>query len=325
MEDKISIIVPAHNAEKYIKKCLISIIKQDYKNKEIIVVINATTDNTLLICEQINKEFNCIKIINIDEAGVSNARNIGMQLASGNIIGFCDADDYIEEGTLKKINTAFKEENIDIVVFGYNTRDINGDILTKNLLGQKHLFNSLEFSSYVLLHPCILGSVCNKFFNSTIIEKYTFNCEITMCEDCYFLIKILTENNLCILYDNFVGYNYVQNLNSATNSLNKLFENEEVKYIQTMELIRRDCKLSESLEYDVNAACVKLSIDICNILLENNEFEPSQYKNRKKYLINYIKKNYKEFFINRKISIKYKIRSILTLIRIIIYSSRLKL
>jgi glycosyltransferase EpsJ len=112
---KISIIIPMHNAEKYIGECLDSIIRQTYKNLEIIIIDDGSKDNSLAIASR----YENIKIIKQENAGVSVARNIGLDAAGGDWISFVDADDYLATPEFyENIRKAF-DEQIDIIVCGY--------------------------------------------------------------------------------------------------------------------------------------------------------------------------------------------------------------
>ena len=96
MEDLVSIIVPVYNTEKYLSKCLDSIVNQTYKNLEIILINDGSTDNSKAICEDFAKKDKRIQVINKENSGVSVSRNKGLSLAKGNYIAFIDADDYAE-------------------------------------------------------------------------------------------------------------------------------------------------------------------------------------------------------------------------------------
>ena len=108
MTHKISIIVPIYNTEKYLGNCLNSIINQTYKNLEIILINDGSTDNSLSICNNYKNKDNRIKIVNKTHTGVSDTRNIGIKNATGEYIGFVDSDDYIEQDLLK----IFPKDNI---------------------------------------------------------------------------------------------------------------------------------------------------------------------------------------------------------------------
>lgn len=112
---KISIIVPVHNTEKYLRKCVASIQAQTYKNIEIILVENASTDNSLALCHEIAKEDNRINVIHLEVGDPSIARNEGIKASTGEFLGFIDSDDTIEPDMYEQmINLAIKEE-LDIV------------------------------------------------------------------------------------------------------------------------------------------------------------------------------------------------------------------
>lgn len=93
---KISVIVPIYNADRYLERCLSSIIGQTYKNLEIICVDDGSTDNSLAICNKYSLLDNRIKVIHKNNGGVTSARKAGMKIASGEWVGFVDSDDWLE-------------------------------------------------------------------------------------------------------------------------------------------------------------------------------------------------------------------------------------
>lgn len=113
MNDLISIIVPVHNCEKTIERCLLSITKQTYSNLEILLIENESTDHSLEICKQWAAADSRIKIFN-SSVGVSNARNKGLEQMSGTYFGFVDADDYIELTMYEKLHTSIVAEKTDM-------------------------------------------------------------------------------------------------------------------------------------------------------------------------------------------------------------------
>ena len=107
---KISIIIPAYNAAKYIKRCVMSLKNQTYKNIEIIVINDGSTDNTLDIINDLD-----IIVIDKENGGVSSARNMGLDRCTGDYIIFVDADDYVEKNYLEDIVNVINEYNYDII------------------------------------------------------------------------------------------------------------------------------------------------------------------------------------------------------------------
>ena len=117
--NKISVIVPIYNVEQYVERCLNSIIENTYKNLEIICINDGSTDNSLKILEKIAENEQRIKIIDKINGGVSSARNIGLDVATGDYIAFVDSDDWVHNRYFEiLLDFAIKEE-ADIVACDY--------------------------------------------------------------------------------------------------------------------------------------------------------------------------------------------------------------
>ncbi len=116
----ITIIVPIYNAEKYLSKCLNSIINQTYKNLEIILVNDGSTDNSGNICQKYSEKDKRIKIIQKNNEGVSKARNDAIEIAKGKYIVFADSDDFLELTMVEKMEKSAEDNDSDIVICEYN-------------------------------------------------------------------------------------------------------------------------------------------------------------------------------------------------------------
>ena len=129
---KISIIIPAYNAGKYIERCLLSVINQTYRDIEIVVVNDGSTDNTKDIVEEIINQY-ChvfIKLVNIPNGGLANARNVGLSYASGDYFCNLDADDFLDLGIFEEISNI--EGSFDICFYGWkDIEDETGNILSE--------------------------------------------------------------------------------------------------------------------------------------------------------------------------------------------------
>ena len=125
----ISIVIPIYNVEKYIEKCLDSVIKQTYKNIEIILVDDGSPDNCGKICDSYANNDKRIQVIHKENGGLSDARNVGIERANGKYITFVDSDDYIELDYIEYLYTLIKKYNTKIsfckvnVVFNENNTD----------------------------------------------------------------------------------------------------------------------------------------------------------------------------------------------------------
>ena len=120
-EVKISIIIPVHNTEKYLPKCLESIISQTYKNLEIICINDGSTDHSADILEFYTHKDNRIKVISQEASGPSAARNRGLEIATGKYISFVDSDDYVSWNAYEILSLVVEKENLDLVIFGGNS------------------------------------------------------------------------------------------------------------------------------------------------------------------------------------------------------------
>ena len=116
---KVSIIVPVYNVEKYLSKCLESLINQTLKDIEIICVNDGSTDNSLSILKEYANKDSRIKIIDKQNEGVSVARNTGIEVATGEYLIFVDSDDYLVENACEKALNTIEHNNSDICIFGH--------------------------------------------------------------------------------------------------------------------------------------------------------------------------------------------------------------
>ena len=114
MDSLVSVIVPVYKVEKYLSKCLDSIVNQTYKNLEIILVDDGSPDNSGKICDEYAQKDSRIKVIHKENGGLSSARNAGLDIATGEYIAFADSDDSVHLDFVEKLYRAIKEENADI-------------------------------------------------------------------------------------------------------------------------------------------------------------------------------------------------------------------
>ena len=119
LEKLISIITPVYNSERWLDKCINSVQSQTYKNFELILVNDGSTDNSGEICNKYADKDDRIKVIHTINQGVSSARNQGLELARGDYICFLDSDDAFKENLCEIISNTFDKNDIDIIIFGY--------------------------------------------------------------------------------------------------------------------------------------------------------------------------------------------------------------
>lgn len=217
-----SFIIPVYNVEKYLNQCVDSILNQEYKNFEVILVDDGSKDNSGKICDEYVNKDERVRVFHKENGGVSVARNYGIQKATGKYILFVDSDDYIESNSLTQLaNTVEKEEYDLIFLKGYKIYDneklqaLDGDIKFDGLKTREEI---LKYISKLSKFP---GSACTKVINKQLIDEYKiyFEEKRVSLEDVEVIIKILKVANKMTSI-NSPYYFYRQNrVGSTTNSL----------------------------------------------------------------------------------------------------------
>ncbi|WP_353949006.1 glycosyltransferase [Sporolactobacillus sp. Y61] len=223
-EFMVSIIIPCYNAEKYIDKCLSSIINQTLKRIEIIVVNDGSTDKSLDVITRYQNKFSNIKIVNQKNMGQAESRNKGIRLAKGEYIGFVDSDDYIESGMYETLYNEAKQDNLDLVICNFDRVSEDGKILRTH--NQKR-FNEKYFNNKQLIYEFFLnenelieGYCWNKLFKrSLFIENGIFFPKLKY-EDIPTVFEVLCLTNRA-KYINRSFYHYVQRNTSTVHSTNE--------------------------------------------------------------------------------------------------------
>ena len=225
----ISVIIPVYNVEKYLRRCLDSVIAQTYQNLEIICVDDGSVDESGKICDQYAVRDARIKVIHQENQGLSAARNKGLDAAEGEYIAFVDSDDYILEDMYKKMLDKLLNYNVDLCVcqWQYEFSDGRQVVKRKNIAptiyGRK---TSLEFARFLYMGNYENGVVVaawNKLYRRTLLDKIRFEGRIH--EDEAFSGRIMAKNiSVYVMEEQF--YVYAQNGDSLTNkpfSANKFF------------------------------------------------------------------------------------------------------
>ena len=224
LEDIISIIVPIYNVEKYLKYCLDGILKQSYKNLEIILVDDGSTDRCGQICDEYAMIDERIKVIHKPNAGLADARNTGLKYAIGNYIGFIDSDDYIYPSFYEELFALIKKYNADIAECEFkrinesnieNCKEILNNENEKRIIVEKEENNTeaLELLYGPRLQPYIKKVVVwNKLYKKDLLDNVSFPVG-KLHEDEYTTFQIINKAKK-IISTNRVLHGYIQTNNS---------------------------------------------------------------------------------------------------------------
>lgn len=223
----ISIIVPAYNVEKKIKKCLDGLMSQTFENYEIIIVDDGSSDGTGTICEVYSQKYDKIRYVRKENGGVSSARNLGIDLAQGEYIAFVDSDDYVSEGLCSGMYTAAKRNNADLVVASYYT-DYNQNIKKHECCSEfcAQGIRGMQDQFEWIYQDCFLNSPWNKLFKKSLIsEKYRL--DMHYFEDYYFNISYLEKCS----HIEFIKDAYYYYVEDSQASLTKNFKEKTFEWI----------------------------------------------------------------------------------------------
>ncbi len=224
--DLISVIVPVYNCEKYLRRCVESIINQSYNNIETILINDGSTDNSGDLCDAYALSNNRTRVIHTQNNGPAAARNIGIKHSKGSFIFFIDADDYVENDALELLIEHYTQHKADIIAGDFN-RIKDGNIDKRNditfssnkLLTKQDI---IDYSRCYLKHPnrfLLFAFSWGRLFKTSIIKENNilFNIELHTYEDLAFTFDYLKyTNNLFFLKEVLYNYSIHDNYTSAT-------------------------------------------------------------------------------------------------------------
>ena len=208
--DKISVIINVYNGEDYISRCIKSVINQTYKNLEILIINDGSTDNTLKICKSYNDKR--IKIISTDNLGLSLSRNVGLDNAKGKYIYFVDADDYIDLDTIEYLYILCKKYKVQFATC--NPLTIFDQDEHKKIVKEKvDIIDNKEMLKRVLLSTNIAGATWNKLVDKKLYDDLRF--ENRIINDIVVTYKLVGRTDK-IAYSNQYKYYYYKHQTAAT-------------------------------------------------------------------------------------------------------------
>lgn len=243
---EVSIIIPIYNAEKYIKRCLDSVVNQTFKSLEIILINDGSTDNSLRIMNEYKGNYNNIEIINQQNAGQGEARNKGISIAKGEYITFADADDWLSENYVQVLYDAIKRNNADISVCNmimvmsrtfreiksikFPKRELKGDEAVRNLLQDKELksypWGKLYKKSIFLENNIMFPA--RMFYEdlAIIFQAFYYSSKVSLVNEyCYYYFQSEDSStrapNTKTIYDRIEALSMVQIFLLRNNSMEK--------------------------------------------------------------------------------------------------------
>ncbi len=282
----ISVIIPVYNVELFIHNCLDSVIDQTYSNLQIILVNDGSTDRSGLICDEYAANDNRIKVIHKKNAGLSAARNSGLDFAKGEFITFLDSDDYIDKDMYETLIRDAVTYDCDISICGSRRVNIDGEILKDNncknikVLNREDAFNEL--------HKSMNSAVWNKMYTKEVISGLFFELGRIHGEDLYFNVEALVRCKK-VVFNALSKHNYLKRDGSITASraTSRMFDEivlrEKIRIVIYTEF--------PDFKYVADRWCFMARMDIARKIMLSGS--GSQYKTELNECKRYMNDNYK--------------------------------
>lgn len=290
---KISVIIPVYNVEKYIHQCVDSVLCQTYKNIEVILADDGSTDNCPLICDEYAEKDGRVKVIHKQNGGLSSARNAGMKIMTGDYALFLDSDDYwVEKVFLDNIVKEKLSSACDVVIFGY-TKDINLLQSHKRNTEFENLFSvndKCESLKQLITNNKYLSSACDKIVNTRLYKLYDMMfLNGVLSEDIDWSARILLYADSFQVYDRYV-YFYRENHSSITHNISKKhitdLMNNIIRIVSWSDNIKNEDYYEWYMNYCSYQYITLLNI-FCNVSKQENVNEEIAKMGEYSYLLNY--------------------------------------
>ena len=267
----VTIVVPIYNAEKYLRDCLNSIPNSYQSKYEIILVNDGSTDSSLQICKEFVGQRHNVRLINQDNKGVSEARNVGLRNAEGEWICFLDSDDQFNRDSFDQVIDLLKESSAEFVICSDKFREeihLKKDELLLSILGYgpEHIANSY------------LNCAFSKFYKMSFLKdtKMSFTTKLINGEDMLFNFEVALKATNINYYPLGIYY-FRKNLNSSTNSFDNKIIETEIKFHEALKKIMIENDLTEDFWWEIYNKTLLDGLFVCNyrfaLSREYNDFE----------------------------------------------------
>ena len=235
---KISVVVPVYNVEKYLKRCVDSIVQQTMQDIEIILVDDGSKDNSGLICDECAKKDERIIVIHKENGGLSSARNVGIEVAKAPYIAFVDSDDYIDKDMYEKLYKDITSEMADVAMCGL-CHCYEGKEIEKKSVIERGCINDEQAIKMVMEGKKATVSAINKLYKIGLFDKVKYPVG-KLTEDAFVIVELLMQTKK-IVYTTEEMYYYVHRKGSITTSgFKKKDLNVLEAYLKNYKLIKEN-------------------------------------------------------------------------------------
>lgn len=296
----ISVVVPVYNVEKYLEKCVNSLLSQTYKDIEIILVNDGSTDSSLSICQEYERLDERVKVLCKENGGLSSARNMGIKSATGKYIAFVDSDDYVSKYYIETLVQNASDNSISIV--SHRKVHENDSVIESvfqrkkpRVLDKKGIFK-LFFSDNNM------SSAWGKLFPASFFKRVVFP-EGRIYEDFATIYKLYDQATVFYFYDNEL-YNYLMRNSSITNSSFSKKNFDLLSACDEVELFIKENKLDYLQDYFADRKVRSYLILIGKLMNSQNKCE---YKEEAAVIRNYLRNIDTGLFFTNRVALKTRL------------------
>ncbi|MGY5846894.1 glycosyltransferase family 2 protein [Salegentibacter sp. HM20] len=226
-----SIIIPVYNSSSYLELCIQSVLSQTYKNLEIILINDGSTDDSLSICNSLAKGDARIKVLDQKNKGQGSARNLGLKHANGTYILFVDSDDALAENTLElNYQILEKDPSIECLQFPIFMKYGTEDAYIRKNIDKKYQLESNEFKKFILEDNLISWIVCDKIFKRDSIKSLKFREDIKF-EDNFFMMEYVQIVKSFYSSEKGLYYYYFREESTTTSTFSELKERSTLEVL----------------------------------------------------------------------------------------------
>ena len=322
MNELISVIVPVYNVEEYLPKCIESIISQTYKNIEIILVDDGSTDRSGRICEEYAQKDDRIIVLHKENGGLSDARNCGINIATGDWVQFVDSDDYIHHTMLEKMYSCCRQNKTKLAVCG--RVDVNAETGEETVVlcpQKEEVISSVECNRRCMIWKGSDFSACDKFYHMELWKNYRFPVG-RVTEDVAVIYKIIAEaDNITLL--NIPMYYYFHRENSI--STTQHFSRKSLHlYEHSLQILEWTQEFVPQIKNEAMSFYCKAALyTVCWLDKEQKEVR-NEYHTEYHNIYNSLKANRKFFFDCEYFTVIERIKMLLIICHIYLFFYNLK-
>jgi len=272
----ISVIIPVYKVEKYVEKCIQSVINQTYENLQIILVDDGSPDNCGKICDEYAKKDHRIEVIHKSNGGLSDARNKGLEIAKGEYIGFVDSDDYIEADMYEVLYNLLKQYNADVSICNFYTVS-QGKISIKNAENGIKEYNRIEILKEILLDKNIQSYAWNKLYKKELFDeiKYPIGKKYEDIGTTFFLLEKCNK----VVVTGKSEYYYINRQDSIVNNVTESTITDYIELIiQRYDYIEENIKELSSYNKDYLKRILKTAEQDIKNLKKVGDYTKKKYE-----------------------------------------------